>query len=105
MVSTISFSAAAFLSTSPSLRNLLLGTAAMSFAITPWTLITMMPVNNELDALHKGLTLQATLAAEESAEDKRALQCLDKWRELHRVRFALGMGVWIAAVTALIVSV
>jgi hypothetical protein len=65
----------------------------------------MMPINNELIALHKGQTLQATLSAEESAEDKRALQCLDKWRELHRVRFVLGMGVWIAGIAALIVSV
>jgi hypothetical protein len=105
ITSAISFFAAAVLASSHSIKHLLLGTAAMSFAVAPWTLIAMMPVNNELSAMHNGKTLQANTSLDKAPLDKRALERLEKWRELHRVRLALGLGAWIAGIAALVVSV
>jgi hypothetical protein len=105
MASAISFSTAALLTSSPSVRNLLFGTAAMSFAVVPWTLIGMLPINNELADMHKEQTLQANKTTEMTALDKRALDCLDEWRVLHRVRLVFGLCAWITGLTALVVGV
>jgi len=105
MTSAISFFAAAVLASSHSVKHLLLGAAAMSFAVGPWTLIAMMPVNNELFAMHNGKTLQASASDEKAPIDKRAIEHLNRWRELHRVRLALGVGAWFAGIVALVVSV
>ncbi|KIM79115.1 hypothetical protein PILCRDRAFT_823689 [Piloderma croceum F 1598] len=105
MTSVVSFSTAALLTSSPSVRNLLLGAAAMSFAVGPWTLIRMLPINNELADMHKGQALQANKTTEITALDKRALNCLDEWRALHRVRVVFGLGAWITGLTALVVGV
>jgi Domain of unknown function (DUF1772) len=105
IASAISFSTTALLTSSPSIRNLLLGTAAMSFAVVPWTLIGMLPINNELADMYKGQALQANKTTEITALDKRALNCLDEWRGLHRVRMIFGLCAWITGLTALVVGV
>jgi hypothetical protein len=102
MTSTLAFSTAAYLTPSSSLGGLLLFTAAMSFAVIPFTGIVMMPVNNELVEIHKAGSLQGD-SKTPSNEDGRVLQVVEKWRKLHMVRLALGAGAWIAGLGALVV--
>jgi Domain of unknown function (DUF1772) len=73
MASTIFFSTTVLLSSSPSVRNLLHRTAAMSLAVVPWTLIGMLPIN-ELANMHKR---QANNTTEITALDKQALNCMN----------------------------
>lgn len=107
IVSTISFSAAAYLSSSPPLRNLLLCTTGLSFAFFPFTAITMLPINNELIAMHNARSLHASTkmtSHEHALLEKRATNQLMRWNELHRVRMVLGMVVWITGFAAFVIS-
>jgi hypothetical protein len=105
MTSAISFLTAALLAPSSPSRNLILTAAALSFTVFPWTVIAMMPVNNELIAMDNGRIFSAGTSEEKANLDKRALECLDKWQELHKVRIALGAGAWLAGLAALVVTV
>jgi len=71
----------------------------------PWTLIFLMPINNELADMHNGKTLQVSKTTEQAALDKRALECLHEWRALHKVRLGLGLVAWIAGLAALVAGV
>lgn len=105
MTSAISFSIAALFAPSRSIRYLLLSTAAMSFTVAPWTIIKMAPVNNELGIMNKGKSLQASTSDKITPSDELALGYLKRWTKLHKVRVALGLGAWVAGITAVIVSV
>jgi hypothetical protein len=108
IVSTVSFSAAAYLSSSLPLRNLLLCTAGFSFAVVPFTVFAMMPINNELIAMYNARSLHAStkdLSPEHALLEKRALTRLERWNKLHRVRMVFGIGAWIAGLAALVISV
>lgn len=102
-VSTFSFSTAAYLTTSSSFRELLLCGAAMAFSIVPFTAVFMLPVNNELiEIFNLGLPEGDSKDSSPRTEE-RAIQAIDKWRNLHRVRLALGAGAWIVGLSALVV--
>jgi hypothetical protein len=105
MTSAISFSTAALLAPPSPSRNLMLTAAALSFTFFPWTLIAMMPVNNELVTMDKGQIFSAGTSEEKYDLEKRALECLDKWQELHKVRIALGAGAWLVGLAAFFVTV
>jgi len=105
MISAISYAGAALLASSPSLGRLLFSTAALSFAVGPWTGLVLRPINNELFDLDKGKTLQASLSDETSADDKRAIECLNRWSRLHRFRIALGLSAWVLGFVGFVASV
>jgi hypothetical protein len=102
VTSAISFTTAAYLTTSSSFRGLLLCAAAMSFSIIPFTGIYMISLNNDLEGMHKAGLLQDS-SKTPSVEEERALETIDRWRKLHRIRLALGAAAWIAGLAALVV--
>jgi hypothetical protein len=72
----------------------------MSFAVVPFTLIFMRPVNNELADMVKNKSLEST-AEEATAIRVRAVERIEKWKQLHMVRLLLGSGAWIGGLVAL----
>ncbi|KZP15050.1 hypothetical protein FIBSPDRAFT_1048414, partial [Athelia psychrophila] len=105
-ISTLSFALAAYLSHSRGMRTILLSAAALSLTLlTPWTLLLMQPINNELDELAHTRALKVSPGAERSPDhsllEKRAMEKIDIWRKLHMGRIVLGAGVWIGGLAAL----
>lgn len=103
-ISTLSFALAAYLTRSRDMRIVLFSTAALSTLLTPWTLLLMQPINNELGELTDTKALKVAPGAERLADhsllEKRAMEKIDKWRKLHMVRIALGAGVWIGGLVS-----
>ena len=52
--------------------------------------------------MHKAGLLQDN-SKTSSVEEGRALETIDKWRKLHRIRLALGAAAWITGFAALVV--
>ncbi|KAF8326690.1 uncharacterized protein EI90DRAFT_3127845 [Cantharellus anzutake] len=106
VIGTLSFLAAGLLSESPTpgspgLRPLLFAAAAVAVIPFPWTVLTMLPINNRLLALHDRFWSgdeQVQLPGE--VEEKEALQLVEKWRKLHLFRIAVGFLTWELAVVA-----
>jgi hypothetical protein len=86
VVSALSLSVAAYFTSERQFRNILAAGAAAGFIVPPWTLILMLPVNNELAEQLQA----AALKPMEPLEEQRVLDLLDKWRAMHRVRMVLG---------------
>jgi Domain of unknown function (DUF1772) len=106
MVSAVSFCNAAYFTTSHSVRNLLLCTAGCSFLIVPYTLIAMLPVNNQLVEIYNSLRHnEKTDSNQRTLLEAQAVLRLDEWRKLHRVRLLLGVGSWIAGLVAFMIHV
>ncbi|KAJ7686199.1 hypothetical protein B0H17DRAFT_1072437 [Mycena rosella] len=100
VASALSLSVAAYTLLSPPLRNLLALGAAASYFIPAFTVVFMLPLNNDLIA-----KLQAdSVKPMELREEQRVLEQLDQWRIMHRVRIACGLVAWGAAVTALLAT-
>ncbi|KAJ7043321.1 hypothetical protein C8F04DRAFT_1251464 [Mycena alexandri] len=99
-VSTLALATSAYLTGPRPLRDVFGIGAIAAFSIAAFTLLILMPVNNDLIA-----TLQAaSVKPMEPKEEKRVLDQLDKWRSLHRVRIVLGLVPWLASATALLAS-
>lgn len=104
LATTISFAAAAYLTSVPSLRNLLLWGAASSFLVVPYTALVLMPINNRLGAIHSSGKLLENEVEETSEGEglaRETMQKINVWRGLHRVRLALGTSMWLSGLVAL----
>lgn len=105
LFASISFASAAYLhSTGGSLRSLLIAAAGLSFSIIPFTVYTLLPVNNELGSMLDSGSLKSEEAnpSEVTPQQKRAVGLLAKWQKLHRVRMVLGGSAWVAGLVALL---
>lgn len=87
------------------MRTILLFTTALSTLLTPWTLLLMQPINNELGELSDTQALKVAPGVERSSDqsllEKRAMEKINTWRKLHVVRILIGAGVWIGGLMAL----
>ncbi|KAJ7756751.1 hypothetical protein DFH07DRAFT_819781 [Mycena maculata] len=100
IIATVSLASASYFATIPALRNILAAGAISAFTVPAWTLLFMMPVNNDLVA-----RLRATkLKPMEPKEEAFVLDQLDKWRAMHRLRIALGIVAWLSVATAVLAS-
>lgn len=73
----------------------------LSFSILPWTLIMMMPTNNELLRRAKVAKEREGKGEVKEEEDKESGKLIEKWDGLHFVRFwlpTLGAAVGLYAV-------
>ncbi|KAJ7043313.1 hypothetical protein C8F04DRAFT_1074388 [Mycena alexandri] len=95
--SAFALSAAAYLTSGRLLPNILAAGAAAAFTSAAYTLLVMMPVNNDLMASLRASTVKPI----EPKEEKHVLDQLDSWRSLNRVRMGLGFVAWMASATAL----
>lgn len=100
IIATVSLAAAAYLTPAATLRNVLAAGAAAAFTIPVFTLLVMMPVNNDLGARLRSTKLKPM----EPTEEAYVLDQLDKWRALHRVRIVLGAISCLSVTTAILAS-
>ncbi|KAJ7487894.1 hypothetical protein FB451DRAFT_728828 [Mycena latifolia] len=101
VVSSLSLSVAAYTTrASGPLRNLLIAGAAASFIIPAFTIVFMLPVNNDLGARLKSTSVKPM----DPVDERRTLEQLDKWRVMHRVRIVLGTIAWSASIGALLAT-
>ncbi|KAJ7184147.1 hypothetical protein C8R46DRAFT_1063040 [Mycena filopes] len=100
VVCALSLSVAAYLTGKRPLRDVLGIGALAAFSNAAFTLLVLMPVNNDLMAALRASSVKPIDPKEES----RVLDQLDKWRSLHRVRIVVGLVPWLACATALLAS-
>lgn len=71
----------------------------------PFTAVAMLPVNDDLGAIHDSGRLLEDEKKEETTEGKalakKAMDQIDAWRKLHKVRLALGASAWISGLVAI----
>ncbi|KAJ7100559.1 hypothetical protein C8R43DRAFT_1114732, partial [Mycena crocata] len=100
IVSAAALSYLAYLTAENALRQILVAGAVTIFTSPAYTVLFLLPVNNELAD-----TLRATAARPMNAtQEERVLGLLDKWRALHRARIVMGIISWAAATTAVLAS-
>jgi len=105
--SAVSFCAAAYFTSSHSFRALLLCPATFSFIVIPFTLAAILPINNQLIAIHNSGSLLQSDKVDSNKQlliEAQATDLLNKWVKLNRVRMILGACSWIAGIVALITS-
>ncbi|KAJ7771828.1 hypothetical protein B0H16DRAFT_1514888 [Mycena metata] len=95
--SAFALSAAAYVMSGGLLPKILAAGALAAFTSAAYTLLVMMPVNNDLMALLRASSVKPF----EPKEEKHVLDQLDNWKSLHRVRMGLGFVAWMASATAL----
>ncbi|KAJ7096086.1 hypothetical protein C8R44DRAFT_889812 [Mycena epipterygia] len=95
-VTTVALSTAAYFL--PSARPLLIAGAVAASSIGGFTLLFMFPVNNGLSSMLQSTSLKPV----DPIQEKHALDQLDKWRAMHRVRIVLGTIAWATAITAIL---
>ncbi|KAJ7273367.1 hypothetical protein C8J57DRAFT_1317654 [Mycena rebaudengoi] len=94
-VTGIALSLAAYFSTEPSLRKVLIAAALSSFSTALFTFISIMPVNNELTRMGVATQNLDVNSAEGKLEEQLALKKLDQWRSLNGIRMAIGTVPWL----------
>jgi hypothetical protein len=101
LISGLALSASAYLlASAPPLRNVLAAGAVAAYTSAAYTILFLLPVNHDLIAMRKANAVKPM----EAQEEQHALDQLDKWRSLHRVRVVLGLIPWLASVTALLAT-
>ncbi|KAJ7470412.1 hypothetical protein FB451DRAFT_337112 [Mycena latifolia] len=100
LISAISLSASAYLTSERSLRNVLAAGAVAAYTMAAFTIFFMLPVNKNLISMLRSSSLKPM----EPWEQQHVLDQLDKWRALHRVRIVLGVIPWLASTTAVLLS-
>jgi len=100
VISALALSVSAYLASAPPLRNVFTAGAVAAFTSAAFTLIFLMPVNNELIAMRKANEVKPM----ELKEERRALELLDSWRALHRFRIVTGLVPWLASTIALLAA-
>ncbi|KAJ6529173.1 hypothetical protein DFH09DRAFT_1185360, partial [Mycena vulgaris] len=100
VASALSLSVAAYMTPESPLRTLLIAGAAASYTIPIYTILWMLPVNNDLIARLKASSVTPMNAGEE----QRVVTLLDNWRMMHRLRMVLGSIAVFASVTALMAT-
>ncbi|KAJ6547194.1 hypothetical protein B0H19DRAFT_1379526 [Mycena capillaripes] len=100
IITAVSLSVSAYLNSAGPLRQV--ATAGIVAALTSiaFTILFLLPVNNNLIAMLKANAVKPMGPKEE----QHALDQLDKWRSLHRVRIVLGLIPWLASATALLAT-
>ncbi|KAJ6529172.1 hypothetical protein DFH09DRAFT_1094128 [Mycena vulgaris] len=100
VASALSLSVAAYMTPESPLRNLLVAGAAASYSIPIYTILWILPVNNDLLARLKASSVTPMNAGEE----QRVVALQDKWRVMHRLRMVFGSIAVFASVTALMAT-
>jgi len=100
VISALALSVSAYLTSARPLRNVLAAGAVAAYTSAAFTIILLLPVNNDLIAMRKANAVKPM----EPREEQRALDQLDKWRALHRVRITLGLFPWLASAIALLAA-
>lgn len=98
VLASVSLAAAAYFTPAAVLRNILVAGAAAAFTVPTFTLLFIMPVNNDLGARLRSTKLKPM----EPSEEAHVLDQLDNWRALHRVRIVLGVISWLSVTTAIL---
>ncbi|KAJ7211297.1 hypothetical protein GGX14DRAFT_697380 [Mycena pura] len=99
VMSAVALSVSAYLSSAGPLRNVAAAGAVAAYTSIAFTLLFLLPVNNDLIAM-----LKANAVKSMGPKEEHALDQLDKWRALHRVRIVLGLISWLASATALLAT-
>ncbi|KAJ7684775.1 hypothetical protein DFH06DRAFT_1156608 [Mycena polygramma] len=100
LISALAISASAYLTDARPLRNVLTAGALAAFTSAAFTIIFLLPVNNNLIAMHEANAVKPM----GQREQQHALDQLDKWRELHRFRVVAGIIPWLASTIALLAT-
>ncbi|KAF7338581.1 hypothetical protein MVEN_02084400 [Mycena venus] len=100
IISALALSVGAYLTSAPLLRNVLAAGAVAAYTVPLFTTIFLLPTNKDLIAMRKANAVKPM----GSREEQRALDQLDKWRALHRVRITLGLFPWLASAVALLAA-
>ncbi|KAJ7273368.1 hypothetical protein C8J57DRAFT_1317657 [Mycena rebaudengoi] len=101
-VTGVALSLAAYLSPERALRKLLLVGAVAALSIIPFTVLAMIPINNELLRLAESTRGLDVNSVEGKRQEKHALDKLDQWRTRHRARIAVGVVPWLSVVAVLV---
>ncbi|KAF7359440.1 hypothetical protein MSAN_01286600 [Mycena sanguinolenta] len=99
-ISAISLSLCTYLTSARPLRDILAAGAVAATTSAVYTIVFLLPLNNDLIATRKANELKPM----GPKEQERVLEKLDQWRALHRVRIVIGVVPWLASVTALLAS-
>ncbi|KAJ7241953.1 hypothetical protein B0H12DRAFT_1133162 [Mycena haematopus] len=101
VVAGASLSVASYLTPAGPLRNILAAGSVAGLTVAIYTVLFMLPVNNDLGAIRRASSAAKPLDAN---QEKHVLDQLDRWRALHRVRIVLGICSWLSAVTGVLAS-
>lgn len=101
VVSTLSLAASAALAPSRGVALPAVIGALLALLTISWTRILIGPVNDEIAKLAETRTLEDLKAGPgQAALEENAMRKINEWRKLHRVRIALGAGMWLGALVA-----
>jgi hypothetical protein len=73
--------------------------------IFPFTRFAMIPLNNEISAIHKSGSLcdKATpLSDQAGLLETQVIEKIERWRKLHRTRIAFGGAAWVVGLAAFV---
>lgn len=110
VISSAFLGTAIYFTTNTALLILLASAAGLNVAVIPFTVATLLPINSELlDMVKSGSLLKRDDEKERlgdpivDVKERRAVELLRKWQQLHTVRMVFGGLAWGATLGAIII--